>query len=266
MEEQAATVLISDVPEEKKVAGEKEGSVGKLVKLRAFNLFASKIRDTIKDENPVANGHEIKRIVGQKWAKLGNQDKQEFIDVAQNETDLLGQMPVDPNAPKRRRRRRTKAEIELDDGSGFPKKRRGRPRKNGDAMRGEVSNGAVPSNGDGQPKRRRMRKQGDASGKAVDPAFVGKCVSGTVDGSFDAGYLVTVRVGDTDMVFRGVLFEPSIAMPPNNTNDVAPNVKLVRRNDGIVFPSAGPMHSSSGPASSSKQMLGGPMHSAGTVV
>ncbi|CAM6101776.1 unnamed protein product [Calypogeia fissa] len=242
-----------EVVEDKKSA-DKEVAAGKLVKLRAFNLFAAKIRDSIKDENPVASGHEIKRIVGQKWAQLGIGDKQEFIDVAQNENDLIEKLPVDPNAPKRRRRRRTKAEIEMDDGV---RKRRGRPRKNGDGANGDGSNGLIPET-EVEPKRKRVRQHDDSVGKDVDPAYIGKYGSGMGDGSFDIGYLVTIREGDTDMVFRGVIFDPYQSMATHNAHDAAPGVKVARRNAAVVF-------SPSGPASSSKQILGGPGLASGTM-
>jgi hypothetical protein len=203
-------------PIEVEATEDKEVGPGKLVKLRAFNLFAARVRDTIKDENRAASGHEIKRIVGQRWAQLGYADKQEFLEEAQRENDLLEKLPVDPNAPKRRRRRRPKAEIE-DDGS---RKRRGRPRKgendfngdntDGDGINGEGSNGAIPDEEE-VPKPKIPRKRANVTGKAVDSGHGGKHGSGTVDGSFDAGYLVTVRVGDTDILFRGVLFEPFVS-------------------------------------------------------
>lgn len=260
-EDQADTPVEMETPPEDKKGGDREIGAGKLVKLRAFNLFAAKVRDSIKDENPVASGHEIKRIVGQKWAQLDSGDKQEFIDVAQNENDLIEKLPVDPNAPKRRRRRRTKAEIEMEDGL---RKRRGRPRKNGEGSNGEGSNGVVPEaevevEVEVEPKRRRMRQQEDASEKAVEVAYPsGKRYSGAVGGLFDAGsgYLVIVRVGDTDVVFRGVLFEPSNSR--SHANDAAPSgVKFVRRNDAVVYPP--------GSASTSKQILGGPGLASGTM-
>lgn len=60
---------------------------------------------------------------------------------------------------------------------------------------------------------------------------VGQSVHGVVDGSFDAGYLVTVRVGDSETVFRGVVFGPGLSLPLNRDNDVAPKMKRLIRDE-----------------------------------
>lgn len=60
---------------------------------------------------------------------------------------------------------------------------------------------------------------------------VGQSVHGVVDGSFDAGYLVTVRVGDSETVFRGVVFGPGLSLPLDRDNDVAPKMKRMVRDD-----------------------------------
>lgn len=60
---------------------------------------------------------------------------------------------------------------------------------------------------------------------------VGESVHGVVDGSFDAGYLVTVRVGDSETVFRGVVFGPGLSLPLNRDNDVAPKMKRMTRDE-----------------------------------
>jgi hypothetical protein len=57
-----------------------------------------------------------------------------------------------------------------------------------------------------------------------DNTFVGQSVHGVLDGSFDAGYLLMVRVGDTDTVLRGVVFDPGMSVPISKENDIAPNV------------------------------------------
>lgn len=61
---------------------------------------------------------------------------------------------------------------------------------------------------------------------------LGQSVHGVVDGAFDAGYLVTVRVGDSETVFRGVVFGPGLSLPLNRENDVAPKMKRVPRDEG----------------------------------
>ncbi|KAE8693409.1 Detected protein of unknown function [Hibiscus syriacus] len=64
---------------------------------------------------------------------------------------------------------------------------------------------------------------------------VGQAVSGVIDAAFDAGYLLTVRVGDTDTTLRGVVFKPGNFVPVSAENDVAPNLQMIRRNE-IPFP------------------------------
>lgn len=77
--------------------------------------------------------------------------------------------------------------------------------------------------------------------KTVRPDVnVGQQVHGVVDGMFDAGYLVTVRVGDGETVFRGVVFGPGLSLPLNKENDVAP--KLKRMNQDNATPDAPSLH------------------------
>ncbi|PIA27447.1 hypothetical protein AQUCO_07700008v1 [Aquilegia coerulea] len=64
-----------------------------------------------------------------------------------------------------------------------------------------------------------------------DDAFLGQAVSGVLDGSFDAGYLVTVKVGGTNTILRGVLFDPGLVHPISEVNDVASNVRMLKKNE-----------------------------------
>ncbi|KAF8391560.1 hypothetical protein HHK36_023866 [Tetracentron sinense] len=106
------------------------------------------------------------------------------------------------------------------------KRKRGRPRKDLSLAHGEKTS-VTP--GSDVMKRSRRRK--------VDPtdntnnSMVGQVVSGVLEGSFDAGYLLTVRVGNTDTVLRGVVFEPGLSVPVSLQNDVAPHVKMFKRNE-----------------------------------
>ncbi|KAK8519876.1 hypothetical protein V6N13_031647 [Hibiscus sabdariffa] len=61
--------------------------------------------------------------------------------------------------------------------------------------------------------------------------MVGQAVSGIIDAAFDAGYMLTVRVGDTDTTLRGVVFKPGHYVPVSVENDVAPNLQMIRRNE-----------------------------------
>ncbi|CAN6481655.1 unnamed protein product [Victoria cruziana] len=99
------------------------------------------------------------------------------------------------------------------------KRKRGRPRKDENFLNSD--NASVV----GRVRRRRRKADSTYS----DNAMVGQIVSGVLDGSFDSGYLLTVRVGDTHTVLRGVVFEPGRSVPVTAANDVAPHVKMFQR-------------------------------------
>lgn len=58
---------------------------------------------------------------------------------------------------------------------------------------------------------------------------VGQAVHGVVDGSFDAGFLVSLRVGESENVYRGVVFGPGLCIPLSENSDVAAKVNASRR-------------------------------------
>ncbi|CAA7048570.1 unnamed protein product [Microthlaspi erraticum] len=67
--------------------------------------------------------------------------------------------------------------------------------------------------------------------KPVDVNLVGQMVSGVVEGSFDAGYLLNVKVNDSDIKLRGVVFVPGKVTPITPENDLAPTVKMFGRDE-----------------------------------
>lgn len=67
-------------------------------------------------------------------------------------------------------------------------------------------------------------------------AMVGQLVSGVIEAVFDAGYLLSVRVGDSDTTLRGLVFKPGRYVPISPENDVAPSVPMIQRNE-VPFPS-----------------------------
>ncbi|WCJ32912.1 Protein METABOLIC NETWORK MODULATOR 1 [Euphorbia peplus] len=60
--------------------------------------------------------------------------------------------------------------------------------------------------------------------------MVGQAVQGVIEATFDAGYLLTVRVGNSATTLRGVVFKPGHFVPLNAHIDVAPGVQMVTRN------------------------------------
>lgn len=61
--------------------------------------------------------------------------------------------------------------------------------------------------------------------------MVGMVVSGVVEASFDAGYLLRVRVGNTGTTLRGIVFKPGHYAPVVPENDVAPDVEMIQRHE-----------------------------------
>lgn len=112
------------------------------------------------------------------------------------------------------------------------KRKKGRPPKNR-ALVPLGENSTAPQNLDGRG-RKAKRKKGEVAWPTVDSSFVGQQVHGVLDGSFDAGYLLTVRVANTQTVLRGAVFEPSLSVPISKSNDIAPNVRFIRRDEQVA--------------------------------
>ncbi|KAL6562238.1 hypothetical protein OROGR_003245 [Orobanche gracilis] len=67
--------------------------------------------------------------------------------------------------------------------------------------------------------------------------MVGTTIRGVIEGSFDAGYLISVRIADNDTPFRGVVFQPKKVVPLTATNDIAPQARMYQRREiTIPFP------------------------------
>ncbi|XP_057969460.1 protein METABOLIC NETWORK MODULATOR 1 [Malania oleifera] len=122
------------------------------------------------------------------------------------------------------------------------KRKRGRPRKNQVLNHGE--NALVPSRdpslnlGQNAPVPPGFELVNGNQPQQADPVddingiTVGQVVSGVIDSIFDAGYLLTVRVGDdSDTALRGVVFKPGHFVPISAQNDVVPHIQMIRRNE-----------------------------------
>lgn len=57
--------------------------------------------------------------------------------------------------------------------------------------------------------------------------MVGQEVTGVVEATLDAGYLLSVRIGDSNTYLRGIVFKPGHYVPVTADNDVAPHVPNV---------------------------------------
>ncbi|XP_018459197.1 uncharacterized protein LOC108830088 [Raphanus sativus] len=90
------------------------------------------------------------------------------------------------------------------------KRKRGRPRKDASMTQPESSRGTTPK-------------------EVVN--LVGKTVSGVVEGSFEAGFMINVKVKDSDKRLRGLVFARGKVVPVTPENDVAPHVKMIVREE-----------------------------------
>ncbi|KAL9236620.1 hypothetical protein vseg_011265 [Gypsophila vaccaria] len=59
--------------------------------------------------------------------------------------------------------------------------------------------------------------------------MVGQAVTGVLECAFDAGYFLRVRVGNSGMYMRGVVFKEGCVVPVTPENDVAPEAKMYTR-------------------------------------
>ncbi|MCD7470292.1 hypothetical protein HAX54_010026 [Datura stramonium] len=105
------------------------------------------------------------------------------------------------------------------------KRRRGRPRKDPSLKR--VVRAQVPPRfelvQEIQPQQENRN--------AVNDGMIGQAVTGVVEAAFDAGYLLNVRIGDSNTNYRGVVFKPGHYVPITAANDIAPHVQMIRRNE-----------------------------------
>lgn len=81
-------------------------------------------------------------------------------------------------------------------------------------------------------KRKRGRPRKDEASQVnqqPEDDLVGQRVSGVVEGRFDAGYMLNVKVKDSDKKLKGLVFIPGKVTPVTPENDVAPQVKMYER-------------------------------------
>ncbi|MCO5598434.1 hypothetical protein L7F22_052529 [Adiantum nelumboides] len=97
----------------------------------------------------------------------------------------------------------------------------------------------LPPGEDAKAKKPRLKKSDNANATESQKTFIGQEVHGIVDGSFDAGYLLTVKVGDLPLVFRGLVFEPGMLAPLSKSNDIAPTIQAKTRDQQVALHMSG---------------------------
>ncbi|KAI5333721.1 hypothetical protein L3X38_023853 [Prunus dulcis] len=124
------------------------------------------------------------------------------------------------------------------------KRKRGRPRKypklnleedtrvpNAQNLNSRVNAGiGIPPVPPGFDGRNEYQSHHAAPNNSTTDVMVGTIVSGVIDGAFDGGYLLSVRVGNSHTTLRGVVFKPGRYTSVSAENDVAPDVQMIRRN------------------------------------
>jgi hypothetical protein len=101
------------------------------------------------------------------------------------------------------------------------KRKRGRPRKDPTLIRLAI---APSPPGFQTPNGNQPRED------PTDPV-IGQPVTGVVEATFDAGYLLSVKIGNSSTRLRGVVFKPGHYTPVTPENDVAPHIQMIKRKD-----------------------------------
>ncbi|GJP29934.1 hypothetical protein CLOM_g20509 [Closterium sp. NIES-68] len=261
------------------------GSGQVTLNLRAFNLFAAKIRPAVRRDNPHLSVCETERAIGMRWNALAASARQEYLNAARAGVPALGANPaaaapaaaqggelLDAHA-RQTRRRRKRAEIEAEiEAENLLKQQQiaarygigaglgmglGASRAHSNPWGGHGGNSAADASamfprvrGHGRDLER--SGSGTSSSTADEGEFapsvsfgglltggeggegqsggtvrLGQSVRGMVDGVFEAGFFVSLRVEGCSAVLRGVVFTPAPAVPVTSLNDVAAGVPHV---------------------------------------
>lgn len=104
------------------------------------------------------------------------------------------------------------------------KRRRGRPRKDSSLKQAEDAQTPGSEGGTAYLSQRGNRTKGTE-------CMVGQAVTGFIEATFDSGYLLSVRIGNSNINLRGVVFKPGHCVPITAENDVAPHAQMIRRSD-----------------------------------
>ncbi|KAM3394270.1 hypothetical protein P3S68_003272 [Capsicum galapagoense] len=105
------------------------------------------------------------------------------------------------------------------------KRRRGRPQRDeGPAKRMILQTPTTPA-----PEMSQKDSTDDHNN------MLGQVVSGVIDGSFDAGYFLSINIGNSATTLRGLVFEPGRFSPITAANDIAPQVKMHHRSQVVTL-------------------------------
>lgn len=201
--------------------------------LLAFNMYAAEMRVALKEPTALEaseQGMGIEKVIGTRWKAMGPEEKSAHIEKAKLEQDKLraeGGVPQFPMPSRPKRNKHSEQELGPD-GLPVPRKKRGRPPKLDRTVGQNPGAGAAvyvapPGHAVGNLEgmdpsaamhvRSQLAVTADGPASAVPPGgddLLGKRVEGVVDGCFDTGYFLTVRVNGS--VLRGVIFREDTCM------------------------------------------------------
>lgn len=114
------------------------------------------------------------------------------------------------------------------------KRKRGRPRKDENMPRNEkrqIQTSIISPSSQPPSTITTIQPQPSVNMNHVGDShnMVGQVVTGVIDGLFDAGYLISVRVGPNNTLLRGLVFQQGHFGQITPHNDVAPTLNMCRR-------------------------------------
>ncbi|CAH1423793.1 unnamed protein product [Lactuca virosa] len=124
------------------------------------------------------------------------------------------------------------------------KRKRGRPRKDESMPRNDKRQTQTSMSPSQPPPIPAMTAMQPPPTLTMTPTgdnhnMVGQVVTGVIDGIFDAGYLISVRVGPNNTLLRGLVFQQGHFCPITPANDVTPHLKMCRR-ENYQIPNSNP--------------------------
>ncbi|XP_030453581.1 uncharacterized protein LOC115675108 [Syzygium oleosum] len=127
----------------------------------------------------------------------------------------------DPSANSRKRKRGRPQKLTIpEDQNSSPSEAANVP---------EVQHQDPQGNSSDPPAHRGSKRDQVDRVDGIDNVMLGQRFSGLVEAEFDAGYLLTVRLGNPQKTLRGVVFKPGCHQPVSAENDVAPGVPMIQR-------------------------------------
>ncbi|KAF5728589.1 hypothetical protein HS088_TW21G00737 [Tripterygium wilfordii] len=105
-------------------------------------------------------------------------------------------------------------------------RKRGRPRKDENLVPVDRAVTLTPGADNG---KKNTQSSGASDATPAHNEVVGQLVSGIIEGSFKDGYLINVKLPNSNVNLRGAVFLPERSIPITAANDVAPQIPMIDR-------------------------------------